>query len=75
MELTVTETTVYLVSSLKNNKGEPHGTLVLGVYSGTPEDILEYINNLMYTGDYKLTLSEEDIIFEEQILYSITPGG
>lgn len=69
MDLIVKESDVYIVTTDKDETGDTIGSLRLGIFAGSQEDILNYINDVL-DWDYQLVM--EDLMFEEVTLYTIS---
>jgi hypothetical protein len=69
MDLIDTESDIYIVTTDKDENGDAIGHLTLGIFSGTQEDILTYIND---TIDWEYTLTTDDVYFDEATLHTIS---
>lgn len=71
MDLVVKETNVYVVWTKKDENGDTLGVLEMGIFEGTQENILQYLNDNL---DWDYTLTLDDLIFDEQTMYTLTEG-
>lgn len=69
MDLIATESDIYIVTTDKDENGDTIGHLALGIFSGTQEDILTYINAIC---GWEYTLTTDDVYFDEATLHTIS---